>query len=164
MKRITSFPPIAEPDARVLILGSMPGIASLDAQQYYAHPRNLFWPIMDQLIGAGPNLLYADRIRILKDHRIAVWDVLQSCHRPGSLDSAITEEVPQDFKAFFKTHPHITHVYFNGGKAQQSFRRHVLKNLNRDDLQFELLPSTSPAHAARSLAEKAQQWSKILIV
>lgn len=165
MTRICSFPPLAKKDARVLILGSMPGVASLDAQQYYAHPRNLFWPIMGELVGAGPDLPYAERIRVLQAHRIAVWDVLQSCVREGSLDSAIAEEVPQDFRGFFKAHPDVEYVFFNGGKARQSFQRYVAKTLdNIEQLHFELLPSTSPAHAARSFAEKTQIWSRILIV
>jgi len=100
---IRSFEPIATPNARVLILGSMPGVASLEAGQYYAHPQNAFWRIMGELVGAGLEKPYDERARILKANGVALWDVLQSCIRPGSLDSDIRDEVPNDFAAFFRS-------------------------------------------------------------
>lgn len=157
--RIFSFPPVARSDARVLILGSMPGKASLDAQQYYAHPRNLFWPIMGALCGAGLDKPYPMRLQILQENHMALWDVLHGCVRNGSLDSAITDEVPQDFAAFFKAHPHITHIFLNGGKAAQAFKRHV-KNYPAH-LVLTQLPSTSPAHAALSFEKKLERWRAI---
>src|SRR3990170_8767558 len=128
---IRSFPPIGAPDAALLILGSMPGRASLLANQYYAHPRNAFWPIMGELFGAGPEMPYARRVRVLKHAGIAVWDVLASCTRGGSLDSDIDEEsiVPNDFAWFFGAHPRVQTVFFNGAKAEASFRRYVLQGL-----------------------------------
>lgn len=154
-----SFPPLAAPDARVLILGSMPGVASLQAGQYYAHPRNAFWPIMGELFGAGLDKSYAERCRILCAHGVAVWDVLQSCVRAGSLDADITDETPNDFPAFFAAHPHITHVFLNGGKAAASFRKYI-----RDyppSVTVMALPSTSPAHAGMAQAEKLKRWAVI---
>jgi len=160
-KTIRSFPPIAAPDARILILGSMPGEASLKAGQYYAHPHNAFWRIMGALVGAGPNLPFEDRVHILKQHGIAVWDVLASCVRPGSLDSNITNEIPNDFAAFFASHPLITHIGLNGGKAAASFRRHAAGHCPGHTV-VTVLPSTSPAHAARTFEQKCALWRAAL--
>ena len=158
---IRSFAPIATPQARILILGSVPGQASLDAKQYYAHPHNAFWPIMGELIGAGPDKPYEERTRILKARHIAVWDVLQSCIRPGSLDTDIRNEAPNDFAAFFAKHPHVTHVGLNGGKAAASFKKHAARHCP-SHIVTAVLPSTSPAHAARSLPEKCALWRATL--
>ena len=161
MSEVRSFAPVAAPDARVLILGSMPGVASLGAQQYYAHPRNAFWPIMGALLGFAPDTPYADRLRALTQAGIALWDVLGACRRPGSLDAAIDEAsiVPNDFAAFFARHRHIRQVFFNGTKAASSFRRHVLPVLPSPvPLQLTALPSTSPAHASISYARKLAHW------
>lgn len=158
---VRSFPPIAAPDARILILGSMPGVASLQAGQYYAHPHNAFWRIMGELIGAGPDKPYSERATILRTHGIAVWDVLQSCTRSGSLDSSIRDEVPNDFARFFARHRRLTHVGLNGGKAAQSFRRYAALHCP-SDVTVTVLPSTSPAHAARSFAEKLALWRATL--
>ena len=157
---IHSFPPLAAPNATRLILGSMPGRASLLAKQYYAHPRNAFWPIMGELFGADPDLPYARRVRLLTRARVAVWDVLASCTRGSSLDSDIDEDsiVPNDFASFFRAHPRIERVYFNGGKAEASFRRYVLRRLAATTLYFERLPSTSPANASWSHARKLRAW------
>lgn len=158
--RICSFPPVARPDARILILGSMPGQASLDANQYYAHPRNLFWRIMGELTGAGPDIPYDKRIDILGSKQIALWDVLQSCVREGSLDTAIQEEIVNDFPGFLKSHRHITHIFFNGQKAFQTYQKCGFEF----DMILTALPSTSPAHATLSFSDKLQAWSKILSV
>lgn len=157
--RLFSFPPVVRPDARVLILGSMPGQASLAAHQYYAHPRNHFWPIMEALFGAAPALPYAARLEILQNNRLALWDVLQSCVRAGSLDSAIEGAVAHDFTGFFREYPHITHVFFNGAKAEGLFLRHV-KDIPAG-LILTRLPSTSPAHAALSFADKLSAWASV---
>lgn len=163
MSQVSGFPPVVGSDPRVLILGSMPGKASLEQQQYYAHPRNAYWPIMGALFGAGPELPYAERLRRLTDSGIALWDVLESCFRPGSLDSSIddTSTRPNDFAALFAHHRAIRHIFFNGQKAANLFRRKVSSGLPGGVGQLELrtLPSTSPAHASRSYAEKLQAWS-----
>lgn len=150
MTVVTSFPPLSRPSATVLVLGSMPGVASLRAQQYYAHPRNHFWPIMANIVGFDAAAPYAQRVAALTGAGIAVWDVLQSCVRPGSLDSAIQAgtRVPNDFAAFFAAHPAIRQVLFNGAEAEKSFNAHVLKGLQAAaGLRCVRLPSTSPAHA-----------------
>ncbi len=162
--RIFSFAPVARADARILILGSMPGKASLNAQQYYAHPRNLFWPIIAALYAAGPPAAYEERLQLLQDHNIALWDVLQSCVRETSLDADINGEVVNDFASFFAQHKLITHVFFNGGKAAHAFKRHVQKDHLQNhpvELTLAQLPSTSPAYAARSFEQKLQAWAAL---
>lgn len=164
MTEVFCFPPIAGNDARILILGSMPGQASLEAHQYYAHPRNLFWPIMGELVGAHPALDYPERAQILIANGIALWDVLKSCTRPGSLDANIDKSsmVANDFKAFFAAHPQIKRVFFNGATAEHGFRRHVLPTLSIEGLAFRRLPSTSPAHAALSYQQKLESWWRVV--
>lgn len=154
-----SFPPIARSDARVLILGSMPGQASLSAQRYYAYRHNAFWPIMGELLGFDSTIDYHERCDRLLDAGIALWDVLKSCERPGSLDAAIVESsiVPNDFAAFLLEHTGVRHIFFNGGKAETSFRRHVAPTLI-DAPPTTRLPSTSPAHASQTFAQKLDAW------
>jgi hypoxanthine-DNA glycosylase len=158
MTRVQSFPPIVSQRSKVLILGSMPGEASLKVGQYYAHPRNAFWPIMGELFGADPSLPYQERVALLQSTGVALWDSLQACVRPGSLDASITDEVANDFPGFFDKHPNITHVFFNGMKAERAFRRYAFPALTEDRHIFARLPSTSPAHAAMTLAAKVRAW------
>jgi hypoxanthine-DNA glycosylase len=159
------FEPIAAPDARVLVLGSMPGVVSLQAGEYYAHPRNAFWRIIEALFGIPVALPYGERCRRLLEHRIAVWDVLRACTRPGSLDSSIVESsiVANDFRGFFAAHRGIEAVYFNGAKAESAYRRHVQPTLPEPaaDLGLTRLPSTSPAHASLSFDDKLERWRTI---
>jgi hypoxanthine-DNA glycosylase len=166
MSTINGFAPVSSPDAELLILGSMPGVASLRQQQYYAHARNAFWPIVAKLYGFSPENAYAERCRALLARRVAVWDVLQSCTRPGSLDASIVPSSVQvnDFGAFFKSHPAIRLICFNGGAAEQAYRRHVLPTLADPVASIALrrLPSTSPAHAAMNLQEKTRAWRDAL--
>lgn len=145
---VTSFSPIADRSARVLVLGSMPGVRSLKANQYYAHPRNAFWRIMSNLYGFNAEAPYETRAEALKTSGVALWDVLHTCVRTGSLDSAIEKgsRVPNDFQSFFQQHPDITLVGFNGTEAKRSFDRYVLPHLDISHVGFALLPSSSPAH------------------
>lgn len=162
MSRVTSFPPIVAPDAKVLILGSMPGVASLRAQQYYAHPRNAFWPIVTELFDTGPLDTYGKRRTAILENQLALWDVLQSCVRPGSLDSEIRTdtETPNDFPGLFRASPGIAHVFFNGGKAEKSFNKHVLPTLDTPPATTRL-PSTSPAMAALNFDQKLDAWQPV---
>jgi len=164
MKRIHSFAPVENADANILILGSMPGKASLAAGQYYAHHRNMFWTIMGEFIGAHPGLPYEERLKMLRSSGIALWDVLHSCVRKSSLDSHIeaSSEVPNDFNAFLLQHPGVTHVFFNGAKAEQSFRKHVMPTLKSATLQYQRLPSTSPANAGMSYQQKLFAWRSVI--
>lgn len=158
---VQSLAPVANADAKVLILGSMPGTASLQQQQYYAHSRNAFWPIMASLYGFAADLPYALRIQLLTAQGVALWDVLANCEREGSLDSAIRNEQANDFDSFFTTHPHIQLLAFNGGKALQSFQKHVKPHLVRRLPRLLALPSTSPAYAAMPFGQKLQLWRQI---
>ncbi len=163
MQDVRSFAPIEDADARILILGSMPGEASLRAGQYYAHPRNLFWRIMGELLGTDPASPYDRRIQALKSARIALWDVLRSCRRKGSLDSNIDQEslVPNNFAAFFRCHPKIPHVFFNGAKAEEYYHKHVLPAAGIETIEYLRLPSTSPANASISYERKLESWRVI---
>lgn len=161
MKKIRGFPPIADRHARILVLGSMPSEASLAAGQYYAFRHNQFWRITGEILGFAPDAPYARRRSGLRRARIALWDVIESCVRPGSLDASIREETlrANDFAAFLRAHPGIRRVCFNGRKAESAWRRHVLPTLPRTiDLEYRLLPSTSPAHAGMGYRSKLRVW------
>ncbi len=159
------FPPVADPNAETLLLGSMPGDLSLRRHQYYAHPRNAFWPILGELTGALPALPYEARLSVLRRHRIALWDVLAACVRRGSLDSAIVPDSVRcnDFEDFFRRHPRVRRVFFNGAYAETTFRPRVLPGLpSADGMAFTRLPSTSPANAAWDFERKLSAWRAIL--
>jgi double-stranded uracil-DNA glycosylase len=160
------FPPVASSDARVLILGSLPGEKSIEMQQYYAQRYNAFWRILGELCGAGPQLEYKARLHRLRASGIALWDVLAAGERRGSLDSAIVTStiVVNDFRSFFARHRHIALVCFNGRKAADLYRRCAMPALPSAvaELETRLLPSTSPAHAARSYEQKLAAWTDAL--
>ncbi|NQZ54351.1 MAG: DNA-deoxyinosine glycosylase [Piscirickettsiaceae bacterium] len=157
-----SFPPIESKDAQILILGSMPSIKSLQQQQYYAHPRNAFWPIMSELFDMQKDWDYQQRCEHLLKNKVAVWDVLKACQRKGSLDQHIEPQsmIANDFNAFFQRHRYIRQIFFNGAKAEQVFDQHVLPTLTGkiNQISFQRLPSTSPAHAAMTLEQKFHIW------
>jgi TDG/mug DNA glycosylase family protein len=157
-----SFAAVVRADARTLVLGSMPGMASLAASQYYAHPQNQFWPIMEAICGAGRALPYALRLERLAMGRIALWDVLQSCVRSGSLDSAIeaASAEPNDIPALLRCHRQIDRICCNGATAHRELLRHFRPQLERDfpHIRILRLPSTSPAHAGMRLAQKLSAW------
>jgi hypoxanthine-DNA glycosylase len=158
----SSFKAIAGPDARVLILGTLPGAASLSAGQYYAHPRNAFWTIMGNLVGAAVALPYEERAHRLVQRCIAVWDVCASASRPGSLDTAIqtASVIPNDIAGFLSSHKHVGLICFNGVKAGELFRRLVLPVLTPSSCRIRrlTLPSTSPAYAGMSFEGKLDVW------
>lgn len=166
MSLVSGFPPVTCPDAQVLILGSMPGVQSLTAQQYYAHPRNAFWQIMADLLNIDLTLPYQKRLELLNANSVALWDVLACCRRSGSLDSAIgVEELRvNNFRQFFDTHPAIRGVFFNGAKSAQLWQQHVVPTLTGKRLLLPLfrLPSTSPAYASMRYQQKLQHWSVLL--
>ena len=154
------FEPVERSDARVLVLGSVPGVVSIEQQRYYAHGRNAFWPLMERLLGDGSSLDYPARLELLMDSGVALWDVLASATREGSLDSSIISgsEVPNDIVGFLDSHPYITHIFFNGAKASMSFQRHFGKRIIPGRRQLFQLPSTSPAYAAMSFDAKLHAW------
>ncbi|MFY9341984.1 MAG: DNA-deoxyinosine glycosylase [Planctomycetota bacterium] len=161
---VHSFAPVARADARVLILGSMPGAASLAAGRYYAHPRNAFWPIVGALCGFDPMAPYRSRLRALQHAGIALWDVLHSCERAGSLDGDIRAASMRanDFAAFFTRHRRLELVACNGGTAWTQFARVRGEVAGTAAVRCVRLPSTSPAHAARSHAQKLATWRRAL--
>ena len=166
--RIAGFDPVATPAAQVLILGSMPGEASLRAGEYYAHPRNAFWKLMGELLDVPATATYEARTAALQDARIALWDVLQSCRRQGSLDSEIEPASIRvnDFSAFFTRHSDIRLVCFNGAAAERWYGSQVLVNADpghgHAGRRHVRLPSTSPAHAGLPYAAKLQAWRAAL--
>lgn len=185
-----SFPPIVGTEVHTLILGTVPGQASLKSAQYYAHPRNAFWPIMMAMIGkqqpcyeAQQSMGYTQRCQLISEHGYAVWDVLASCTRPGSLDSKIIKstELPNDIASLVQSHPELTRIVCNGRTAENLFKRHILKSLPRpvhlldkhinnpedeppaEAIRLVSLPSTSPAMASLTLANKYQVWAEGLL-
>lgn len=154
------FDPVVDERARMLILGSFPSAQSLAARQYYANPRNAFWPIAGELFGFDAGAPYESRLAALRAHGVALWDVLRSCRRAGSADSAIDPKslVVNDFAALFADYPNITRVYFNGAKAAELYRRLAHPD---ERLQFQRLPSSSPAHATRA-GVKLAAWRDLL--
>ena len=153
---LRGLPPIADPDARLLILGNMPSVMSLAAAEYYGNPRNAFWRIAGELFGFEVDEPYPRRVEALRRNGVAVWDVLHSCRRPGSLDSAVdpASMVANDFAAFFAAHPAIERVYFNGAAAQHNYARLVRIDA---DVSYLRLPSTSPAQTM-SYTDKLAAW------
>ena len=164
--RCLGFAPLGDETATVLILGSMPGRESLRQRRYYGHPRNAFWPIMGSIYGAGPEYDYDERVDRLASRGVAVWDVLESCIRPGSLDSAIESESARcnDFAAYFANHTAIRRIVFNGRAAADLYRRHVMPALTVEYPHRHCpAPSTSPAHATLSVADKCERWREALL-
>lgn len=165
MTRVRSFEPIIGRRPRILILGSMPGVASLQAVQYYAHPRNAFWPIMAELFGIDHQADYASRVAELGKLPLILWDTLQACQRPGSLDSSIDIKSARanNFADLLQRFPGIRAILFNGATSEKYFRQLVLPTLS-EPVEIELLrmPSTSPAHAGMSFEQKLAAWRQLL--
>ena len=157
-----SFAPVAGPDARVLILGSMPGGESLRQQQYYAHPRNAFWRIMGELFGFPHDLPYEERLEQLKRHHVALWDALSGCRRSGSLDSDIREPEPNDIAELLEEIPSIRTIGCNGTASWRFLKRFHSGLFPAGKWEIILLPSTSPAAAVYSYAQKLERWSAAL--
>ncbi|WP_199913888.1 MULTISPECIES: DNA-deoxyinosine glycosylase [Stenotrophomonas] len=156
------FPAQVNDDCRVLLLGSMPGVASLQEQQYYAHPRNRFWPLLSALCGFDAGLPYAQRLHALAAARVGLWDVIGQCQRRGSLDADIVRgsEVPNALPALIAGLPSLVLIGCNGAAAAQAFRRWVLPQLVAPPPVLAL-PSTSPANAAWSLPRLRQAWQPV---
>lgn len=165
MPQVQSFDPVIGTNPRVLILGSMPGVASLNAQQYYAHPRNAFWPILSELSGIEWAECYEARIEQVKTLPLVLWDVLRSCQREGSLDSDIDKDQlqPNKIPRLLQQYPSISVLAFNGATSERIFRQKVANSVpDIQRLQLIRLPSTSPAHASKTLQQKTHEWRVIL--
>ena len=164
MSHIIGFEPIADKNATVLILGSMPGEVSLNKNQYYAHPQNKFWYIMSHVLGFDINASYTEKQKAFRKSGVALWDVMKSCNRKGSLDSSIDNStvVANDFECFLSRHKKIRYVFFNGAKAEKEFKKHVMPKISETHfLEYHRLPSTSPAMAMLSQEAKLAEWKII---
>ena len=161
---IECLDPLLVPGTRVVVLGSMPGEVSLRERQYYAHPRNRFWPVMEALGLLNASSAYPERIRALGMAGVGLWDVLRSCERAGSLDGSIarSSEVPNDFAWLLGAYPSIRAVAFNGAKAFQIFDKRVASTLPASaSIDFLRMPSTSPANASWSFPRLVAEWARI---
>ena len=165
MASVHSFEPVIGRKPRVLILGSMPGIASLEAVQYYAHSRNAFWPIMGELFGFDAAVDYESRIRQIETLPIILWDSLRTCYRPGSLDSSIDDATAEanDFPGLLRQYSDIRAVFFNGATSEKYFRKLALPLLPQGDhIDLIRMPSTSPANAGMNFEQKLDAWRRLL--
>ncbi len=155
--RKAGFPPVVDADTRVLILGSLPGEASLAVQQYYGNPRNAFWRLMEGVLGAPlVPLPYEQRLAALLSRGVGLWDVIAQAERPGSLDAAIRDPAANDLLQLIETLPSLKAVAFNGGTAAK-----LGGKLIGERVRTVALPSSSPAHAARTFEQKAEAWSEL---
>lgn len=160
---LRGLPPVLGERPRILVLGSFPGEESLRQAEYYAHPRNLFWPIMGALVGAGPDLAYPARLERLRSSGIALWDVLGACRRQGSLDQRIERDSrePNGLRALLAEHTGVRHCFLNGTTAGALYAR--LPPDLHPGLPSTTLPSTSPAHARLRPLEKLERWRAALM-
>ena len=165
MTTLTGFEPVIKKNCRVLVLGSMPGVASLQKHQYYAHPRNAFWPIMEELFAIEQSRVYEERCSMLSSAGVGVWDVLKSCKRAGSLDLNIetNSEQVNDFDRLVSDYGSIRFVFFNGGTAERLYKKYTFSSdlIENRNLLYQRLPSTSPAYASISFQDKLAQWRKV---
>ncbi|WP_282296697.1 DNA-deoxyinosine glycosylase [Stenotrophomonas sp. PS02289] len=163
--RCIGLPAQTDAQCRVLVLGSMPGVASLQAAQYYAHPRNRFWPLMAALTGLDHALPYAQRLQALRAHGIGLWDVIGQCERRGSLDADIVRgsEVVNPLPALIQQLPHLRAIACNGGTAHAAWKRYVQPALDARAAPLPVwsLPSTSPANAGWSLPRLTAAWQPV---
>ena len=158
MQKISSFPPIIKKDSKILILGSIPGVKSLEMQQYYAHPQNKFWKIIFELFNEKFTKDYDERIKILEKHHIALWDVIDTCERKGSLDSEIRNEEANKIEELLQNFPNIKAIFCNGQKSYKNLQKILGKKFR---LPIIVLPSTSPAYAGLKYEEKLLSWQEI---
>jgi TDG/mug DNA glycosylase family protein len=160
MPAIEGFAPIIDHDAKVLILGTMPGAESLRKREYYANPRNQFWKIIYSIFNSVLETPYLKRVAFIKGRRIALWDVIQCCDREGSSDSKITRVCANDFASLLTTYPRVKYLFFNGQTAFKTFQKEVKFNTSTRVI-FEILPSSSPANARMSVDTKIRKWACI---
>lgn len=153
------LPPVVDSNTRVLIVGSMPGVQSLEKQQYYGHPRNHFWRIIGDITNHSVPESYEGRLHLVRQHGIGLWDVIQSCERLGSLDSKIKNEIPNDFEQLFARFPYIEAVFFNGTKAYDVFQKKIGFELLAER-EYYKMPSTSPVPGRniKTFEQKVEIW------
>ncbi|MCI5634397.1 MAG: DNA-deoxyinosine glycosylase [Alphaproteobacteria bacterium] len=159
-EKLHCFAPLVDKNTKVLVIGTMPGIASLQAAEYYAFKHNAFWSIIFKLAGAETQN-YAEKNKLLQKLHIGLWDNLKACEREGSLDSDIKQAEPNDFEKLLLEFPNIKKLLFNGQKSFAFFKKYHPKLLEK--YEYAVLPSTSPANARLSFTEKLEQWKRELI-
>jgi hypoxanthine-DNA glycosylase len=153
---INSFPAFIDSNTKILILGTMPGIASLTKQEYYGNPRNHFWRIMYTLFDTLPvSDSFEEKIQLLQKNKIGLWDVLENCERKGSLDIHIKNHKENDFEMLFKQYPTIHTIVFNGKESHKYF---IKKFGQIEGITYYVMPSTSPANTM-SFENKLKIWS-----
>ncbi len=164
MRKCKSFLPSIDENSQILVLGSMPGVKSLDEQQYYAHPQNRFWKLMGIICNCKNlhNQKYKAKLQVLLDNKIALWDVIQSCNRDGSLDSNIQNEKPNNIPKLLNKYKNIKIICLNGNKSFSAFKKHFPKLLEKYNCYK--LPSTSPANARFRLEDLYKEWDNALKV
>lgn len=159
-EKLHCFAPLVDKNTKVLVIGTMPSVASLQAAEYYAFKHNAFWSIIFKLAGAETQN-YAEKTKLLQKLHIGLWDNLKACEREGSLDSDIKQAEPNDFEKLLLEFPNIKKLLFNGQKSFAFFKKYHPKLLEK--YEYAVLPSTSPANARLSFAEKLEQWKRELI-
>ena len=158
MQKISSFPPIIDKESKILILGSIPGVKSLEMQQYYAHPQNKFWKIICEIFNEKFTTDYTERIKILEKYHVALWDVIDTCERKGSLDSEIRNEEANKIEELLQNFPNIKAIFCNGQKSYKNLQKILGKKFR---MPIIVLPSTSPAYAGLKYEEKLLSWQEI---
>ena len=154
-----SFAPIADPETKILILGTMPGEKSLALNEYYGHPQNRFWRTLAAITNQQIPSSYAEKKQLLSNAHIGVWDVAHKAHRIGSLDSAIKQEEPNDLKSFISAHKKLQVIGFNGKLAEKLYDKYFERV---DTIRYVSLPSTSPANAGTGLEALCEKWKQLL--
>lgn len=162
LKSAHSMDPIIADDAEIIILGSMPGVVSLSKGQYFAHPRNHFWPIIYSVFGAPLSHDYSERVAFIKAHRIALWDVIGSCKRVGSSDSSIKEIEVNDIEGLLQRYPTIRLIILNGSKADTTYQRYL--KVKKIGVRAVKAPSTSPVPGrnVKTFDEKLAVWKQMI--
>ncbi len=155
-----AFAPIVNRECEILILGTMPGEKSLELQQYYGNRGNQFWKLLFTMFNREISHDYNDRLNLIKEYNIALWDVLEFCERVGSLDSNIKNEKPNNFELFYTKYPNIKYVFFSSKNAAAYYERYVGR---KSHIVYEILPSPSGANATKSFNEKLDIWSEKIL-
>jgi len=157
-KIIHPFEPIIDKNSKILILGSFPSIDSFKNSFYYGHKQNQFWKLLADIFEENIPKTIEEKIDFLKKHKIALWDIVKSCNRKGSLDNCLKNIEVNDIEKLLKKYPNIKAVFFTGRKAQQLYKKHF-SHLNISTLY---LPSPSPAYKKLSYEEKLKEWIKLI--
>lgn len=156
--RIQSFPPLLSATPKVLILGTMPSVKSLEQQEYYGNRQNVFWKLLFAVFEEPLSTVYQSKVNLIQNHHLALWDVLQSCEREGSLDSAIKAEYPNNIPQLLQDYPSIQLIVFSSQNAAKYFKKYIGIEVG---IPMVTLPSPSGANARMTFDEKLKAWSSL---